>query len=176
MHKWLLTNFDCSLLWIDERSYLVEALSITPEYLRNKASESGQVIDYRDWQIPLGRRFRSLKIWFVVRLFGVAGLQNHIRKHIKFADEFERLVKEDSNFEFLSRNFSLICFRLKATNDQNKLLLDKINSTGIFLSHTMLKDKFAIRFAIGATLTELHHVTSAWETIQTEAKKLLSEN
>jgi len=80
MHKWLLTNFDCSLLWIERRSDLIDAFTVTPEYLRNKASESGLVTDYRDWQLPLGRRFRSLKLWFVVRCYGVSGLQKHIRK------------------------------------------------------------------------------------------------
>lgn len=100
-HKWLLTNFDCSAFWVKERKYLLDALSITPAYLRNKASESGLVTDYRDWQIPLGRRFRSLKLWFVMRTYGVIGLQNYIR-HV-------------SNFNWIHKKYlqqQFVCFKI----------------------------------------------------------------
>ncbi|TQS38360.1 hypothetical protein Golomagni_01135 [Golovinomyces magnicellulatus] len=93
MHKWLLTNYDASCLFLRERKHVTNALSIVPSYLYNKATESGKVIDYRDWQIPMGRRFRSLKIWFILRSYGVSGLQEHIRKHIRFSEVFASLIR-----------------------------------------------------------------------------------
>src|SRR5262249_16741661 len=87
-HKWMFTNFDCDCFYVAERAALIRTLSVLPEYLRNKATESGAVIDYRDWQIPLGRRFRSLKLWFVIRSYGIDGLKHHIRRHIELAQEF----------------------------------------------------------------------------------------
>ncbi|KAK5117752.1 hypothetical protein LTR85_008727 [Meristemomyces frigidus] len=97
MHKWLLTNFDASCLFVRKRRDLIDALSIAPAYLRNQYTESGLVTDYRDWQIPLGRRFRSLKIWFVIRTWGVKGLQEHIRHHLKLGDLFAELVRSRSD-------------------------------------------------------------------------------
>ncbi|EFJ35827.1 hypothetical protein SELMODRAFT_78872 [Selaginella moellendorffii] len=98
-HKWLLTNFDCSALWVKESSHLVSALSTTPEFLRNKASDLNQVVDYKDWQIPLGRRFRSLKLWFVMRMNGASGLRSYIRNHVRLAKRFEGFVREDPRFQ-----------------------------------------------------------------------------
>lgn len=108
-HKAMLTNFDCSLLFVKDRSALLDALSISPEYLRNRASESGHVIDYRDWQIPLGRRFRSLKLWFVMRLYGAEGIRAHLRSQIEQAQHVEALVRQDARFEiFVPREFGLV--------------------------------------------------------------------
>jgi aromatic-L-amino-acid decarboxylase len=108
-HKWLLTNFDLSALWVADRKSLVSALSITPEYLRNSASNSGAVIDYRDWQVPLGRRFRALKLWFVIRHYGVEGLRAHIREHIRLAEWFEAQVRADDRLELAApRTLSLV--------------------------------------------------------------------
>ena len=98
-HKWMLTNFDCSAFYVADRASLNEALSITPEYLRNPASESGAVVDYRDWQVPLGRRFRALKLWFVIRHYGLEGLRAHIRRHIAWAAELTEWVEADARFE-----------------------------------------------------------------------------
>ncbi|KAK9281335.1 hypothetical protein L1049_004234 [Liquidambar formosana] len=98
-HKWLLTNFDCSALWVKEKSALIQSLSTNPEFLKNKASEENMVVDYKDWQIPLGRRFRSLKLWMVLRLYGLENLQSYIRNHIKLAKHFEELVAQDPRFE-----------------------------------------------------------------------------
>lgn len=113
-HKWLLTTFDCSAMWVRDRAPLLAALSITPEYLRNAASDAGEVIDYRDWQVPLGRRFRALKLWFVIRHHGVDGLREHIRRSIALAEEFEQLLLEDERFELACpRSLALVCFRLK---------------------------------------------------------------
>ncbi|OMO62804.1 Pyridoxal phosphate-dependent decarboxylase [Corchorus capsularis] len=184
-HKWFLTNFDCSALWIKDRSALVQALSTNPEFLKNKASQANLVVDYKDWQIPLGRRFRSLKLWMVLRLYGLENLQCYIRNHIKLAKHFENLVAEDPRFEVVTpRLFSLICFRLlpppnneRYCNELNHELLDAVNSTGkVFISHTVLSDKYILRFAIGAPLTEEKHVNAAWEVLQDKATALLGES
>ncbi|XP_010526485.1 PREDICTED: tyrosine decarboxylase 1-like [Tarenaya hassleriana] len=181
-HKWFLTNFDCSLLWVKDRNSLIQALSTNPEFLKNKASQANLVVDYKDWQIPLGRRFRSLKLWMVMRLYGSEKLQCYIRNHINLAKHFEELVSGDSRFEIVTpRIFSLVCFRLKPVDNdedkckkQNHELLDAVNSTGkMFISHTVLSGKFVLRFAVGAPLTEEKHVKEAWNNIQEQASKLL---
>ncbi|KAL0803102.1 hypothetical protein Bca101_058278 [Brassica carinata] len=183
-HKWLLTNFECSLLWVKDQSALTEALSTNPEYLKNKASQANLVVDYKDWQIPLGRRFRSLKLWMVLRLYGAEILKSYIRNHIKLAKDFEQLVSKDSNFEVVTpRIFSLVCFRIapvdndeKKCNSLNRSLLDAVNSSGkLFISHTALSGKFVLRCAIGAPLTEEKHVKEAWKVIKEEASYLLSK-
>jgi len=182
-HKWLLTNFDCSAFWTRRRSELVDALSITPEYLRNAASESGEVIDYRDWQIPLGRRFRALKLWFVLRRFGAEGLRAYIREHIRLAESFERWIREDDRFEIAApRTLSLVCFRLRASDEMNRALLERLNAGGrVFLTHTLApvdegevrRERVVLRMAIGAARTEERHVAAAWDLIRQEAAALL---
>ncbi|KAG0486292.1 hypothetical protein HPP92_008387 [Vanilla planifolia] len=183
-HKWLLTNFDCSLLWVKDRSALIQSLSTCPEFLKNKASQENAVVDFKDWQIPLGRRFRSLKLWMVLRMYGQEGLQNYIRNHICLAEQFEQLVHSDSRFEVMApRTFSLVCFRLippLSHEDNgyklNNSLLDAVNSSGkIFLSHTVLSGKFVLRFAVGAPLTEGKHVREAWKVLQNQASNLLAD-
>jgi aromatic-L-amino-acid decarboxylase len=130
-HKWLLTSFDCSALWVRERRALIDALSITPEYLRNAASDAGAVIDYRDWQIPLGRRFRALKLWFVIRHYGVQGLRDYIREHVRVAAVFEDLVRADGRFEVVfPRTLSLVCFRLQEIDASNDRQHVPSSSTG----------------------------------------------
>ncbi|XP_027147891.1 tyrosine decarboxylase 1 isoform X1 [Coffea eugenioides] len=181
-HKWFLTNFDCSILWVKDRSALIQSLSTNPEFLKNNASEKNVVVDYKDWQIPLGRRFRSLKLWMVLRLYGLENLQAYIRNHIKLARDFEELVAQDSRFEIVApRKFSLVCFRLLSpqsdedcANKLNRDLLDAANSTGkIYISHTVLSNKYTLRFAVGAPLTEERHVVDAWKVLQVEASNLL---
>lgn len=174
-HKWLLVNFDCSCHWIRDRQILIDALSITPEYLRNKASESGEVVDYRDWGIPLGRRFRSLKLWFVLRTYGIRGLQSHIRHHVKLAEEFEQWVRSDDRFEVIfPRSLSLVCFRLKGDDTLSKSLLDKLNSDGkFFLTHTVVNGKFCIRLAVGSPHTERTHLEECWNRIVSLAEHIL---
>ncbi|KAL5712098.1 hypothetical protein ACHQM5_014300 [Ranunculus cassubicifolius] len=167
-----------------ERNYLIQSLSTNPEYLRNKASQGNMVVDYKDWQIPLGRRFRSLKLWMVLRLYGVQNLQSYIRNHIELAKHFEQLVLLDPRFEIVApRTFSLVCFRLVSpqTNDivGNKLnrdLLNVVNSTGkVFMSHTVLSGKYVLRFVVGAPLTEERHVDAAWKVLQEKATTLLGD-
>ncbi|BFG42858.1 hypothetical protein CerSpe_291330 [Prunus speciosa] len=182
-HKWFLTNFDCSVLWIKDRNALIQALSTNPEFLKNKASQANLVVDYKDWQIPLGRRFRSLKLWMVLRLYGLENLQSYIRNHINLAKQFEELVAQDPRFEIVTpRLFSLVCFRLLPPhNDEtcatklNHGLLEAVNSTGkIFVSHTVMSGKYLLRFAVGAPLTEERHVNAAWKLLQDEASALLA--
>ncbi|XP_022758546.1 tyrosine decarboxylase 1 isoform X3 [Durio zibethinus] len=168
-----------------DRSALVQALSTNPEFLKNKASQANMVVDYKDWQIPLGRRFRSLKLWMVLRLYGLENLQCYIRSHIKLAKHFEDLVAQDTRFEVVTpRIFSLVCFRLLPPsngeyhgNKLNHELLDAVNSTGnVFISHTVLSGKYILRFAVGAPLTEEKHVNAAWKVLQDKATALLGES
>ena len=120
-HKWMFTNFDCDCFYVADRKALIQTLSVLPEYLRNKATETGAVIDYRDWQIPLGRRFRALKLWFVIRHYGVVGLQHHIRRHVALAQDFASWVKKDERFELAAPvPLNLVCFRHKGGDAMNQ--------------------------------------------------------
>ncbi len=180
-HKWLLTNFDCTVLWVADRAPLIEALSILPEYLRNAATESGEVIDYRDWQIPLGRRFRALKLWAVLRWYGAAGLREHIRTGVALADELAGWVREHDDFVLLEHHpFGLVCFRplwpdlsdvdAEAATDT---LLARLNDSGdLYLSHTKVDGRTTLRVAIGAPATTREHVRTAWQRIEAEYRAL----
>jgi aromatic-L-amino-acid decarboxylase len=173
-HKWMFTNFDCDCFYVADRKTLIKTLSVLPEYLRNKATESGAVIDYRDWHIPLGRRFRSLKLWFVIRHYGVEGLRYHIRRHVELAQQFAEWVEESDKFEIAApAPLNLVCFRHTAGDEFNKRLLDDLNQSGkIYLTHTTLNDRYALRFCVGQTHTEAHHVRRAWQQIQEKAVEL----
>ena len=173
-HKWMFTNFDCDCFYVADRRALIEALSVLPEYLRNKATESGAVIDYRDWQIPLGRRFRALKLWFVIRHYGVEGLQYHVRRHVALAQQFAAWVREDPRFELAApAPLNLVCFRHRDADAFNQALLDRLNQTGrLYLTHTRLNDRLTLRFCVGQTHTEFRHVERAWKLIQEETAKL----
>ena len=167
-HKWMFTNFDCDCFYVADRATLIKALSILPEYLRNQPSESGSVIDYRDWQVPLGRRFRALKLWFVVRHYGVEGLQHHIRKHVELAQQFAAWVKSSDQFELVApAPLNLICFAHRAGDDFNRTLLERLNQSGkLFLTHAVLNNRYVLRFCVGQTHTEERHVRQAWELIK----------
>jgi aromatic-L-amino-acid/L-tryptophan decarboxylase len=185
-HKALLVNFDCDCFWTRDRASLIGSMSIAPEYLRNPASDAGAVFDYRDWHVPLGRRFRALKLWLTIRHFGVAGLQAHVREQVRLAQLFESLVREDARFEIIApRVASLVCFRPRARERESRLLhdartkrlFDALNATGlVYLTHTLLPDcdaegtrrgvKLALRMALGGTLTREEHVRKAWALIQ----------
>ena len=173
-HKWMFTTFDCNCFYVADRKHLIQTLSILPEYLRNQASESGAVIDYRDWHIQLGRRFRSLKLWFVIRHYGVEGLQYHIREHVRLAQQFADWVRGDERFELAApATLNLVCFRLRSGDGDNQRLMDRLNTSGdLYLTHTKLDGKFTLRMCIGQTNTEAHHVERAWERIQQETAKL----
>jgi aromatic-L-amino-acid decarboxylase len=167
-HKWMFTNFDCDCFYVADRGALINTLSVLPEYLRNKATESGAVIDYRDWQIPLGRRFRSLKLWFVIRHYGVEGLRYHILRHVEMAQEFVAWVEEDDRFELAApAPLNLVCFRHRGGDAINQRLLDRLNQSGdLYLTHTRLDDQLTLRLCVGQTHTETRHVARAWKQIR----------
>jgi aromatic-L-amino-acid decarboxylase len=173
-HKWMFTNFDCDCFYVADRKALIQTLSVLPEYLRNKATESGAVIDYRDWQIPLGRRFRALKLWFVIRHYGVEGLQHHVREHVRLAQQFAGWVRNDVRFELAApAPLNLVCFRHKGGDDANQTLMDRLNRSGdLYLTHTRLNDRLTLRLCVGQTNTQARHVERAWTRIREEAERL----
>uniref|UniRef100_A0A2K6F976 Aromatic-L-amino-acid decarboxylase n=1 Tax=Propithecus coquereli TaxID=379532 RepID=A0A2K6F976_PROCO len=175
-HKWLLVNFDCSAMWVKKRTDLTGAFKLDPVYLKHSHEDSGLITDYRHWQLPLGRRFRSLKMWFVFRMYGVKGLQAYIRKHVQLSHEFESLVRQDPRFEICAQVIlGLVCFRLKGSNKLNEALLQRINSAKkIHLVPCHLRDKFVLRFAICSRTVESAHVRLAWEHITELAAAVLS--
>ncbi|SCE91423.1 Pyridoxal-dependent decarboxylase conserved domain-containing protein [Micromonospora viridifaciens] len=175
-HKWLLTGFDCDAFWVADRGELIEALTVMPEFLRNAATESGAVIDYRDWQVPLGRRFRALKLWFVLRWYGVEGLRAHVRSGVALADRFAARVAADDRFELAAPHpFSLACFRLPAGDEASAELLRRVNHTGrVLLTHTRIGGRYALRLAIGSPLTTEEHVDAAWALLSAAAGDLLA--
>jgi aromatic-L-amino-acid decarboxylase len=177
-HKWMFTNIDCDCFYVADRAALINTLSILPEYLRNQATESGAVIDYRDWQVPLGRRFRSLKLWFVIRHYGVEGLRYHVRHHVEMAQEFAAWVERDERFEMTApAPLNLVCFRYRGGDEINQKLLDRLNQSGdLYLTHTRLNDRLTLRFCVGQTYTEFRHVERAWKRICQIAAELESES
>lgn len=176
-HKWMFINFDCDAFFVADRKALIETLSILPEYLRNEATKTGAVIDYRDWQIPLGRRFRALKLWFVIRHYGVEGLQFHVRQHVQMAQQFAEWVRASDDFELAAPvPLNLVCFRHKGGDAINQQIMDRINRSGdLFFTHTRLDGKLTLRMSIGQTHTQMEHVQRAWARIQEETKQLLQE-
>jgi aromatic-L-amino-acid decarboxylase len=173
-HKWMFTNFDCSCFYVADRTALINSLSVVPEYLRTQASASGAVTDYRDWHVPLGRRFRALKLWFVIRHYGVEGLEFHIRRHVKCAQLFLEHISKDPDFEIAAPpELNLICFRLKGPDELNQKLMERLNRSGeLYLSHTKLNGKMVLRFSVAQTTTEERHVEQAWQAIRREASGL----
>ncbi|HEX2774616.1 MAG TPA: pyridoxal-dependent decarboxylase [Micromonosporaceae bacterium] len=184
-HKWLLTGFDCDAFWVADRAELIEALTVLPEYLRNAATESGAVIDYRDWQVPLGRRFRALKLWFVLRWYGGEGLRAHVRSGIQHTAWFADQVRVDGRFDVVAPHpFSLVCFRLRQRaakvgaavdlDEANAELLRRVNGTGrAYLTHTRVGGHYTLRFAVGSPLTGPEHVAATWRLIADAATDLV---
>ncbi|VAI69308.1 unnamed protein product [Triticum turgidum subsp. durum] len=175
-HKWLLTCLDCTCLYVRDAHRLSDSLETNPEYLKNDATESGEVTDLKDMQVGIGRRFRGLKLWMVMRTYGTAKLQEHIRSDVAMAKMFEDFVRADNRFEVVvPRNFALVCFRIKPSgamteedaDEANRVLMENLNKTGkAYLAHTVVGDKFVLRFAVGSSLQEERHVTSAWDLIK----------
>lgn len=178
-HKWMLTNFDCSAYFVKDAGALIRTFEIHPEYL--KTGVDAVVKNYRDWGIQLGRRFRALKLWFVLRYYGVEGIQRMVREHIRMAGIFRDWVEEHPLFELMAPvDLSLVCFRLNdgrdedALNSLNKELIERINETGkVLLTQTTLKGKFVLRMAIATRTTKEVHVRKAWKLIQDKAKEIL---
>lgn len=170
-HKWLFTNMECDVLYVADRGPLIDALSVTPEYLRNPASDSGTVIDYRDWHVPLGRRFRALKLWFVLRHYGASGLAATVRQHVAWAQEVVGWVGEDPRFELAApAPLNLVCFRHVGGDEVNRRLLDDLNNSGrLFLSHAVIDGRFTLRLSIGQTNTARRHVETAWAEVSRRA-------
>ena len=142
--------------------------------MRNQATESGAVIDYRDWQVPLGRRFRALKLWFVIRHYGVEGLRHHVRRHVQLAQEFAAWIEASESFELAApAPLNLVCFRHQGGDAINQALMDRLNASGaLYLTHTKLNGKLTLRLSIGQTQTEAKHVAQAWQQIQSTAADL----
>lgn len=176
-HKWMLTNFDCSAYFVRDPDILVRSLGIQPEYLKTSADSS--VRNYRDWGIQLGRRFRALKLWFVLRSYGVEGIRKMIRTHIELAAEFEQWLEKEEKFELLApRNLSLVCFRYNPgagyTEQElsriNQEILERVNSSGrVFLTHTVLGGKYCIRLSVGQRTTKRKHLMQAWDLLREAA-------
>ncbi|EPE24467.1 PLP-dependent transferase [Glarea lozoyensis ATCC 20868] len=175
MHKWLLTNFDASCLYVKKRKDLIDALSIMPSYLRNEFSESGLVTDYRDWQIPLGRRFRSLKIWFVLRTYGVNGLRAHIRNHIELGEGFANLIKSNPDLfkMFTLPSFALTVFTVlsdskdqKERNEVTKEVYELVNSRGqIYITSSLVAGVYVIRVVSANPKAEEKYLKKAFEIL-----------
>jgi aromatic-L-amino-acid decarboxylase len=170
-HKWMFTNFDCDCFWVADRAGLINTLSILPEYLKNEATATGAVIDYRDWHIPLGRRFRALKLWFVIRSFGVEGLRERVREHVRLARDLARGVAADDRFELaVEPPLNLVCFRHVAGDEVTQRLLDDLNDDGrMYVTHTRLGERLCIRLCVGQTSTTADHVDRAWALIREKA-------
>ena len=173
-HKWLLTNLDCAAMWVADRKALTDALGVMPEYLRNPETDKGTVIDYRDWQVPLGRRFRSLKLWLVLRWYGASGLQAHIRSGVGWAQRFAAQVRSHPDFVVAApAPLNLVCFRHRAGEDANRRILAALNDSGRFyLTHTVLDGNYTLRLSVGTVATRAHHVEAAWAAITAAAENL----
>jgi aromatic-L-amino-acid decarboxylase len=173
-HKWMFTNFDCDCFFVRDRSILINTLSILPEYLRNEATASGAVIDYRDWQVPLGRRFRALKLWFVIRHFGVEGLRQYVRFHVTLTQQIVDWVKADARFELTAPPMlNLVCFRHIDGDKPTRQLMERLNAEGhIYLTHTKLNGRLTLRFCVGQVHTQEQHVIRAWKRILEMTDKL----
>jgi aromatic-L-amino-acid decarboxylase len=172
-HKWLMTPMDLSAFYTRKPEILRQALSLVPEYLR--AAEDPRAVHLMDYGVPLGHRFRGLKLWFVLRYFGREGVMEFLRRHNRLAQQFAAWVDADSRFERVApAPFSVVCFRLRASDEQSKALLEKINASGsIFLSHTVLNGQYVLRIAIGNIGTGLRDVQLAWKLIENAAEVLL---
>ena len=172
-HKWLLTGFDATLFWVADRAALTGALSILPEYLRNAATDAGAVVDYRDWQIELGRRFRSMKLWFVLRWYGAEGLRAHIRGHVALAQELAGWAAGDERFDVVMPHpFSLVCLKPRWAEGVDAdvatmTLLERLNDGGqVFLTHTSVGGQVVLRVAIGSPATTRAHVERMWTLLR----------
>ncbi len=167
-HKWLLTNFDCSVFWVANRTPLIDAMAIIPPYLRNTASDSGQVIDYRDWHVPLGRRFRALKLWFVLRHYGAEGLRSYIREHVRLAQALATRIDSHPSLETVApTEFGLVSFAHIGGNEATERVAAAINNSGTaYVTSSTLEGRTYVRVSIGSTLTEEQHVDALWQLIE----------
>ncbi|MQA13119.1 MAG: aspartate aminotransferase family protein [Pseudonocardiaceae bacterium] len=179
-HKWLLTAFDASILWTRHGTALPDALSVTPEYLRNAATESGEVVDFRDWHVPLGRRFRALKLWAVLRCLGMEGVREHVRSHVAWAAELAQWVRADPGFELAAEpSLALVCLRVRtgrgpqADDEASRAVLERVNASGAaMLTHTRVAGRYLVRVAIGSVGTQRRHVVALWDLVRATAAEV----
>lgn len=166
-HKWMMVNFDCNILWVADREPLIDTMSILPPYLRNEASESGAVIDYRDWHVPLGRRFRSLKLWWVLRWYGAEGIRSLVREHVRLAAVLADWLESDDRFElFAPHPFGLVCFTHRDGNDATRALARDLNASGrVAVTASNIDGVDFVRIAVGQTYTEQRHLEALWALI-----------
>jgi aromatic-L-amino-acid decarboxylase len=178
-HKWMFTNFDCSAYFVKDAELLIKTFEVLPEYLKTRTR--GKVNDYRDWGVPLGRRFRALKLWCVIRLYGVEGLREKIRSHIEMASKLSKMIVKETDFEILAPTvLNTVCFRFipsGANEDQINLLNEELNhrlndSGKLYLTHTKLEGKYTLRMVTGQTNVTYRHVEKAWKTIVETARSL----
>lgn len=174
-NKWMLINFDSSCLWVKDKYMLTRALSVDPVYLQYRQMD--KAIDYRHWGIPLSRRFKSLKLWFTIRSYGVQGLQKYIRGHVLLAKEFEKLLLSDKRFEIFGKvTLGLVCFRLKGPDILSKNLLTLLNESGkVQLTPTIVNDKYIIRFCVNSKKANIEDITNSWEIIKAAAEITVKE-
>jgi len=179
-HKWMFTNFDCSAYFVKDTEALVRTFEILPEYL--KTAEGEPVRNYRDWGIQLGRRFRALKLWFVIRTLGVGGIQDRLREQINLARRAVSWIEQESDFELLAPvPLNLICFRYhpreiddaRTLDDLNQRLLERLNDSGeLYLTHTKLRGAYCLRLSVAQTRVSEEHVQKAWELIRRTAEAI----
>jgi aromatic-L-amino-acid decarboxylase len=165
-HKWLLAGMDCDVLFVADRHALIRAMSVVPEYLRNAATESGDVIDYRDWGVALGRRFRALKLWFVLRSYGADGLAAMVRRHCALATDLAARVEAHAALELVVPcRLSLVCLAHRDGDVATQRLLDAVNDSGAFATHTRLDGRLVLRLSVAQASTEQRHVDRLWEVL-----------
>lgn len=178
-HKWMFTNFDCTAFFVRDAGSLIKTFEILPEYLKTRTR--GKVNDYRDWGVPLGRRFRALKLWSVIRSYGVKGLQDKVRYHIDIASKLEQMIRREPDFEVLAPvTISVVCFRYRPAgipeeevNTLNEKLNHSLNDSGrLYLTHTSLRGKYTLRMVTAQTDVTLQHVEKAWSLIVATARSL----
>lgn len=171
-HKWMLVTFDCSALWVKDQKPLVEAMNVDRIYLKHAYQDIAP--DYRHWQIPLGRKMRSLKLYFVLRSYGVEGIQNYIRNHVDLCNYFVNLVENDRNFEVCTQNLSLATFRLKGADTLTEELLDRLTRRKIiYVIPCHYRNKYVIRFAVGNKCTKRSEIDKSWNEIQSQGIEVL---
>ncbi|MGE5420801.1 MAG: pyridoxal phosphate-dependent decarboxylase family protein [Chloroflexota bacterium] len=179
-HKWMFVNFDCTAFFVKDAASLIRTFEILPEYLKTRTR--GKVNDYRDWGVPLGRRFRALKLWSVIRTYGVKGLQEKVRHHIEIAAKLKESISKEPDFEIMAPvTISVVCFRFRPQglteeelNNVNEKLNHLLNDSGkIYLTHTTLRGKYTLRMVTAQTNVTMEHVEKAWELIRDSARKLI---
>lgn len=169
-HKWLLTGMDCDVLYVADRSALVAAMSVVPEYLRNAASDTGEVVDLRDWGVPLGRRFRSLKLWFVLRSYGALGLAALVERGDRLARDLGRRATGHPALEVVvPAQLALVCLAHRDGDDATQRLIDAVNATGAQVTHTRLDGRLVLRVSTGQARTTEQHVDAVWDAITAAA-------